>query len=81
LKQVEQSLQKTLVRIHPFLVKLISLNVLCVEIVAQLVDANSTNNVSFPDPNGNLSLSNSIFIPASYIQQRSKTTGKCLFLT
>ena len=45
-----------------------------VVIVAEL--ANNITDVYFPDPNGNLRINNSIFIPASYIQQRSSSTGK-----
>ena len=50
-------------------------------IVAELVDANNISNVTFPAPNSNLNTNNSIFIPASYIQQRSRTTGNLFFLT
>ena len=47
----------------------------CIVIVAELVDANNINDVTFPDPNSNVSLNSSIFIPASYIKQRAMTTG------
>ena len=40
------------------------------------MDANNTNDVTFPDPNSNISTNSSIFIPASYIQQRAMITGK-----
>ena len=52
------------------------MTVLHVAIVAELVDANSVRNVNFPGLDSNLNLSSSIFIPASYIQQRSDITGK-----
>ena len=48
-------------------------------IVAELVNANNISNVTFPDPNSNISLNSSIFIPASYIQQRAMTTGRLFF--
>ena len=48
----------------------------CIVIVAELVDANNINDITFPDPNSNVSINNSILIPASYIQQRAMTTGK-----
>ena len=54
-------------------------HVLYVVIVAESVDANNINDVTFPDPNSNISLNSSIFIPASYIQQRAMTTGKLFF--
>ena len=54
---------------------------LCVAIDAQLVDADNISNVTFPDPNSNFSMDSSIFIPASYIQERSMTTGKLFILT
>ena len=54
---------------------------LCVAIAAQLVDANNISDVTFPDPNSNFSMNSSIFIPASYIQDRSMTTGKLFILT
>ena len=49
-------------------------------ISAELVDADNTKNVTFPDPNSNFTMNSSIFIPASYIQERSKTTGKLIIL-
>ena len=49
-------------------------------ISAELVDADNISNVTFPDPNSNFNMNNSIFIPASYIQERSITTGKFLIL-
>ena len=49
---------------------------LYVVIVAELVNASNTDGVVFPDPNSSLSLNNSLFIPADYIQQRSSETGK-----
>ena len=51
----------------------------CIVIVAELVDANNINDVTFPDANSNVSLNSSIVIPASYIQQRAMTTGKLFF--
>ena len=48
---------------------------LYVVIVAESVDPNNIADVNFPDPNSNLSLNNSLLIPASYIQQRSNETG------
>ena len=56
-----------------------TVHVLYVVIVAESVDANNINNITFPDPNSNISLNSSIFIPASYIQQRAMTTGKLFF--
>ena len=47
-----------------------------VAIVAELVDPSNTTGVHFPDLNSSLSLNNSLFIPRSYIQQRSNETGK-----
>ena len=52
------------------------MTVLYIVIVAELVDANNISDITFPDPNSNISVNNSISIPASYIQQRSMTTGK-----
>ena len=49
-----------------------------VAISAELVDADDISNVTFPDPNSNVNIDSSIFIPASYIQERSITTGKLL---
>ena len=46
-----------------------------VVIVAELADPNNITDVNFPDPNSDLSLDNSLLIPASYIQQRSNETG------
>ena len=54
---------------------------LYVAIAAQLVDADNISNVTFPDPNSNFSMNSSIFIPASYIEERSMTTGKLFILT
>ena len=54
---------------------------LCVVIAAQLVDVDNISNVTFPDPNSNFNMNSSIFIPASYIQERSMTTGKLFILT
>ena len=45
-------------------------------IVAELVDANNISDVTFPDPNNNFGINSSIFIPESYIRQRSITMGK-----
>ena len=50
------------------------------EIDAQLVDADNISNVTFPNPNSNLSMKSSIFIPADYIQERSMTTSKLFIL-
>ena len=55
------------------------MTVLYVVIVAELVNANNINDITFPDPNSNITINSSILIPASYIQQRAMTTGK-LFL-
>ena len=55
---------------------MIWMTVLHVVIVAELVDANNVNDITFPDPNSNVSINNSISIPASYIQQQAMTTGK-----
>ena len=55
------------------------MTILSVVIVAELVDANNISDVFFSAPNSSFSINNSIFIPASYIQQRSMITGK-LFL-
>ena len=54
-----------------------------VEIDAQSVDADNINNVTFPNPNSNFSVNSasSIFIPESYIQERSMTTGKLFIPT
>ena len=51
---------------------------LYIEIDAQLVDAGNISNITFPDPNSNVSMDSSIFIPASYIQERSMTTSMLL---
>ena len=55
------------------------MTVLYIAIVAELVDVSNISSVTFPDPNSNsnLDLKNSIFIPASYIKQRSIVTGNC----
>ena len=49
-------------------------------IVAELVDPNKITDINFPGSYGNLTLDNSLFIPASYIEQRFKQqsdgTGK-----
>ena len=47
-------------------------------ITVELVEANDIKDITFPNPNSNstISTNNSIFIPASYIQERSETTGK-----
>ena len=47
-----------------------------VVIAAELVDGDNISNITFPDPNSNFNMNSSIFIPASYIQERSVTTGK-----
>ena len=46
-----------------------------VAMTAELVDTYSIRDVTFPGSNSNLNLNSSIFIPASYIQQRSGITG------
>ena len=57
--------------------------VMYVVIVAELVDPNNITDINFPGSNGNLTLDNSLFIPASYIEQRFKQqsdrTGKLIF--
>ena len=45
-------------------------------ISAELVDANSITDVIFPNPNSSFDVNNLIFIPESFIQHRSMTTGK-----
>ena len=55
------------------------MTVLHVVIVAESVDANNINNITFPDPNSNITINSSISIRASYIQQRAMTTGKLFF--
>ena len=45
-------------------------------ILATLVDPNNTTGVTFSGPN--INVNNSLFISASYIQQRSDETGKLL---
>ena len=52
------------------------ITVLFVVIVAELVYANNTSDITFPAPNSNFGINSSISIPASYIQQRSMITGK-----
>ena len=47
-----------------------------VVIAAELQTADNVNDVTFPGPNIDFNTSNSIFIPASYIQERAMTTGK-----
>jgi len=51
------------------------MTVLYAAIVAELIDVNNVSDVTFPDPKSNFSFINSIFIPASYIKQRSIATG------
>ena len=46
-----------------------------IAIVVELADLNNITDVNFPDPNSNLSLDNSLLIPASYVQQRFNETG------
>ena len=50
--------------------------IICIVIAAELVDSNNISDITFPDPNIDFNTGNSIFIPASYIQERSMTTGK-----
>ena len=50
--------------------------VLYVVISAELVDADNISNITFPEPNSGYNLNNSIFIPASYIQEQFMTTGR-----
>ena len=47
-----------------------------VVIAAELQTADNISDVIFPGPNIDFNTSNSIFIPASYIQERAMTTGK-----
>ena len=54
---------------------------LYVAIMAELQSAANVSDVSFPDPTIEFSTSSSIFIPASYIQERSMTTGKLYDVT
>ena len=49
--------------------------------MAELQSAANVSDVSFPDPTIEFSTSSSIFIPASYIQERSMTTGKLYDVT
>ena len=50
--------------------------IICTVIAAELVDADNISDITFPDPNIDFNTDNSIFIPASYIHERSMTTGK-----
>ena len=54
---------------------------ICTVIAVELVDANNITNITFPDPDSNFNTNSSIFIPASYIQERSNITGKLYALT
>ena len=49
---------------------------ICVVIAVELVDADNISDTTFPDPNSNFDISSSIFIPESYIHERSMITGK-----
>ena len=44
--------------------------------MAEVQSADNVSDVTFPDPTIDFNTNNSIFIPASYIQERSMTTGK-----
>lgn len=55
--------------------------IICTVIAAELVDADNISDITFPDPNIDFNTDNSIFIPASYIHERSMTTGKLYALT
>ena len=50
--------------------------IICTVIAAELVDADNISDITFPDPNIDFNTDNSIFIPTSYIHERSMTTGK-----
>ena len=53
-----------------------------VAIVAELVDANNIDNITFPGSNSDLKAkfpNNSILIPANYIHERSNITGSKAF--
>ena len=54
------------------------MSVVYVEISAELVDACNISNITFPEPDSGYNLNNSIFIPASYIQEQSLTTGRII---
>ena len=51
-----------------------------VAIMAEVQSADNVSDVTFPDPTIDFNTNNSIFIPASYIQERSMTTGKLYFM-
>ena len=53
--------------------------VISVVIVAELVNPNNITNINFPNPDSNLTLDNSLFIPEYYIEQRSNGTGEIFF--
>ena len=55
--------------------------IICTVIAAELVDTDNISDITFPDPNIDFNTDNSIFIPASYIHERSMTTGKLYALT
>ena len=54
----------------------ILISVLYVEISTESVAAYDVSNITFPEPDSDYN--NSIFIPASYIQEQSMTTGRII---